>query len=147
MNGSPPQLFSTLMILKAACLHNHCYIDRLITTFMKVLTKMAREHLAPTTTDTNSGNTWATSCENLFLPYANNKGADQPAHLRSLISTFVIRCLDSIIPVVSICKISSLYLVSIAEQANLSLTWSQTPKTGFLVTRLTWKVTDKMGIW
>ena len=56
MNGSPPQLFSTLMILKAACLHNHCYIDRLITTFMKVLTKMAREHLAPTTTDTNSGN-------------------------------------------------------------------------------------------
>ena len=23
------------------------------------------------------------------VPYANNKGADQPAHLRSLISTFV----------------------------------------------------------
>ena len=55
VSGSPPQLFSTLMILKAACLHNHCYIDRLITTFMKVLTKMAREHLTPTTTDTNSG--------------------------------------------------------------------------------------------
>ena len=28
----------------------------------------------------------------------NNKGADQPAHPHSLISTFVIRCLDSIIP-------------------------------------------------
>ena len=51
---------------------------------------------------------WATSWENLFLPYANNKGADQPAHPRSLISAFVIRCLDSIISVVSICKISSL---------------------------------------
>ena len=25
--------------------------------------------------------------------YANNKGADQPAHPRSLISTFVVRCL------------------------------------------------------
>ena len=25
---------------------------------------------------------WATSWENLFLPYANNKDADQPAHLR-----------------------------------------------------------------
>ena len=27
----------------------------------------------------------------------NNKGADQPAHPRSLISAFVVRCLDSII--------------------------------------------------
>ena len=37
----------------------------------------------------------ATSWENLFKAYANNKGADQPAHPRSLISTFVIRFLDS----------------------------------------------------
>ena len=22
---------------------------------------------------------WASSCQNLFMPYANNKGADQPA--------------------------------------------------------------------
>ena len=44
----------------------------------------------------------------LVLPYANNNGADQPAHPRSLISAFVIRCLDSIIPLVSISKISSL---------------------------------------
>ena len=29
-----------------------------------------------------------------LMPYANNKGADQPAHPRSLISTFVVRCLD-----------------------------------------------------
>ena len=36
------------------------------------------------------------------MPYANNKGADQPAHPRSLISTFVVRCLDSIISLVSI---------------------------------------------
>ena len=51
---------------------------------------------------------WATSWENLFLSYANNKSADQPAHPCSLISTFVIPCLDSIIPLVSISKISSL---------------------------------------
>ncbi|XP_076072619.1 transformation/transcription domain-associated protein-like isoform X5 [Mytilus galloprovincialis] len=51
--GSPSQLFSTLMILKAACMHNQCYIDRLITTFMKVLHKMAREHLTPTTPETS----------------------------------------------------------------------------------------------
>ena len=31
---------------------------------------------------------------------ANNKGADQPAHLRSLISTFVVCCQDRIIPLV-----------------------------------------------
>ena len=48
------------------------------------------------------------SWENLFLPYANNKGADKPAHSCSLISTFVFRCLDCIIPLVSISKISSL---------------------------------------
>ena len=29
------------------------------------------------------------------LSYVNNKGADQPAHPRSLISAFVFRCLDS----------------------------------------------------
>ena len=42
------------------------------------------------------------------MPYANNKGADQPAHSRSLISAFVVRILDSIIPLVSICKLSRL---------------------------------------
>ena len=31
------------------------------------------------------------------LRHMNNKGADQPAHLRSLISSSVVRCLDSII--------------------------------------------------
>ena len=40
---------------------------------------------------------WATSWENLFMPNANNKGAFQSPHLRSLISTFVVRCLDSMI--------------------------------------------------
>ena len=43
------------------------------------------------------------------LPYANNKGADQPAHLRSLINAFVVRFLDSmIISLVSISKTSRL---------------------------------------
>ena len=76
-------------------------------------------------------NIWAASWQNLVLPYANNKGADQPAHSRCLISAFVVRCLDSVIPLVS-----NLYLASVAAQAGLSLPWSQTPKTGYLVTRL-----------
>ena len=35
---------------------------------------------------------------------ANNKGADQPAHPRSLISTFVVRCLDSMTCILAISK-------------------------------------------
>ena len=70
------------------------------------------------------------------MSYANNKGADQPAHPRSLSSTFVVRCLDSIIPLVTISEISSLCLASVAAQAGLSLQWSQTPKTGSLMMRL-----------
>ena len=77
---------------------------------------------------------WATSWENLFLPCANNKGTDQPAHLCSLISIFVIHCPDSIIPPFSISKISSLQLVTVAAQAGLSLSSSRTPKTCFLMT-------------
>ena len=66
-----------------------------------------------------------------FIPYANNKGADQPAHSCSLISTFVVHCLDSIIPILAIPKISRLQLISVAEQLGLSLTWSQTPDDRF----------------
>ena len=46
--------------------------------------------------------------EKTFMTYANNKGADQPAHLHSLISPFIVRCLDSIIYLLSKCKISRL---------------------------------------
>ena len=48
---------------------------------------------------------WATSWENLFMPYANNKATDQPAHSHSLISAFVVRCLYSIIPLLAIAEI------------------------------------------
>ena len=40
---------------------------------------------------------WASTRENLSSEFANNKGADQPAHPRSLISAFVISLLESII--------------------------------------------------
>ena len=67
------------------------------------------------------------------MPYANKKGADQPAHSCSLISAFVVRCLDSITPILSKSKLSRLELFSVAEQAGLNLTWLETSKTGFLV--------------
>ena len=75
--------------------------------------------------------------ENLFSGFANNKGADQPAHLRSLISTFVIHLLESIISKLAMSEISIFLLVSAAEQAGLNLILSETPKTVFLALRIT----------
>ena len=62
-----------------------------------------------------------------LMPYANNKGADQPAHPRNLISTFVVRCLDSMICMLAISKVSRFLLASVAEQAGLNLTWFKIP--------------------
>ena len=55
--------------------------------------------------------------------FANNKGADQPAHPRSLISAFLIRLLESIISRLATSEISYFLLVSEAEQAGLNLTF------------------------
>ena len=65
------------------------------------------------------------------MSYAYNKGADQPAHSRSLISAFVVCCLYGVMSLVSVTKISSLMVASVAEQASLSLTWSENPKDTF----------------
>ena len=64
----------------------------------------------------------------------NNKGADQPAHPCRLISAFVIHFLESFISKLTTSEISNFQLVYIAEETGLSLTLSETPKTGFLVT-------------
>ena len=56
-----------------------------------------------------------------LMAYANNKGAD-PAHRRSLNSTFVVRCLDSLICILALSKVSQFQLVPVAEQAGLNLT-------------------------
>ena len=66
--------------------------------------------------------------------FANNKGADQPAHPR-LISTFVIHLLESITLRLATSEIWICYLVFGAEETGLSLTFSETSKTGLLVTR------------
>ena len=65
------------------------------------------------------------------MKYANYNGASQPAHPRRLISAFIVRCLDSIILLPAISKLSGLQPVSVAEQPWLSLTWSQTPENMF----------------
>ena len=67
--------------------------------------------------------------------FANNTGADQPAHLRSLISAFVIRVLEIIICKRATGGISIFYVIFVAEETGLNLSLAETPKTGFLATR------------
>ena len=72
--------------------------------------------------------------EDPTLLHANIKGADKPAHVRSLIGAFVICILESIISKLDTSEISIFQLVS--EQAGLGMTWSKIPKRGFLTMRL-----------
>ena len=58
----------------------------------------------------------------------------QPAHPLSLISAFDIRFMESIISKLATCGI--FLLVSVAEEACLSLAMSETPKTGFVTPKL-----------
>ena len=67
---------------------------------------------------------------------ANNKGADQVAHRRSLISAFAIHLLNSIIFKLAPCEISLFYLVSVAEKAGFGIIFSETLKTGFVASML-----------
>ena len=72
-------------------------------------------------------------CQALFGPqrektclqgFANNKGSDQPGHLRRLLSAIVIHFLESIISKLVTSKISIFLLVSEAEKTGLSLALS-----------------------
>ena len=65
------------------------------------------------------------------MSYANNKGADQPEHPRSPISDFVIRCLDSIIPLLAIAEISRLQLASAAKPGRFESLLVANPKGRF----------------
>ena len=50
---------------------------------------------------------WATHDKTCFC-HATNKGEDQPAHLRSLISAFFVCCLENITPILAKFKLSRL---------------------------------------
>ena len=73
--------------------------------------------------------------KNYLWGFANNKCADQPALLRSLISAFVDRELKIIISSLAMCRISNYELVHLAQQAGLNITLSQNLKIDFIVSR------------
>ena len=65
-----------------------------------------------------------------------NKDADQLRGYREADQRLCFRYTDSTIPLLPIAEISSLWPSSEALQPGLCGTWSETPKTGFLKTRL-----------
>ena len=65
-----------------------------------------------------------------------NKDADQLRGNREADQRLCFRYIDSTIPLLSKSEISSLQPSSVAAQPGLCGTWSETPKTGFLTTRL-----------
>ena len=65
-----------------------------------------------------------------------NKDADQLRGNHEADQRLCFRYSDSMIPVLSKSKISRLYPSSVTAQPGLYRTWSETPKTGFLTTRL-----------
>ena len=71
-----------------------------------------------------------------------NKDADQLRGNREADQRLCFRYTDSTIPLLPKSEISSLYLFSEAVQPALCQTWSETPKTGFLTTRLNCLVVD-----
>ena len=58
--------------------------------------------------------------KNTFL-HANNKVQVLSAHPRSLISSFIILSLDSLISKLATCNISAIMLVSVAKQTGFSV--------------------------
>ena len=65
-----------------------------------------------------------------------SKGADQLRGNREADQRLCFRYTDSIFPLLLISEISSFYSASVTVQVSLCQTWAETPKTGFLASRL-----------
>lgn len=62
-------LFGTLMILKAACINNQSYIDRLMMPFMKLLNRLHKDHLQGTNTAATLGQVEGSMNGNFYYFY------------------------------------------------------------------------------
>ena len=75
---------------------------------------------------------WAMSWENLSSTIRENKkGANKPAHLCSLIHTFVVQSADSIITKVYVNTKPSLWIASETDESSSSPTWVHIPEGRF----------------
>ena len=71
-----------------------------------------------------------------------NKDAAQPHGNREADQRLCFRHTDSAIPLLPKSEISSLWSFSVAVQHGLCRTWSETPNTGLLTTRLKYKMSS-----
>ena len=71
-----------------------------------------------------------------FFCICENKDADQLCGNREADQRLCFSYIDSAIPLLSKSEISSCQPASVVVQPGLCGTWSETPKTGFLTTRL-----------
>lgn len=85
-------LFGPLMMLKAACTNNQNYIDRIISPFMSVLHRMAKDHLHPSPPENNQ-----VGSELLIMSLdlvKNRVVAMSPEMRKSFISTILLGLID-----------------------------------------------------
>ena len=76
---------------------------------------------------------WAPTREKLSSDFANNKGADQSAHPRSLISAYLFAYSNVFyLNLLRASEILIFWLFTVAEEAGFVMTWSETLKTGFI---------------
>ena len=87
------------------------------------------------------GSIWAVAWENRIFAYGKTKTQISFAVTVKLINAFVFPFYTDSSITLPKYKISSLYPSSVASQPGLCLTWSETPKTGFLRMRLIWACT------
>ena len=74
-----------------------------------------------------------------------NKDADQLRGSREADQSLCFRSIASKIPLLPKYKISRLYPSSVGAQPGLCRSWSETPKTGFLTTRLISEISSLAG--
>ena len=74
-----------------------------------------------------------------------NKDADQLRGNREADQRLCFRYTDSTIPLLPKSEISSLWPSLVTAQSGLCRTWSETPKTGFLTSRLIYGCGDHLG--
>ena len=88
---------------------------------------------------------WPRHKETCLPGYANNKGTDQLAHSRSLISAIVVCLLESIISRLGRSHISLFKLVSVVKETGSSLALFEILKTGFVASRPIYPLTKLEG--
>ncbi|GAB6032800.1 hypothetical protein CHUAL_012003 [Chamberlinius hualienensis] len=126
VNATPSNLFGTLMILKAACSNNLCFIDRLITSFMRVLQRMAKELINPTSQE---GNPVASELLILSLDLVKNRvGVMGPDMRKTFIGTILVGLIEKTQDVKVMKAITKMVEEWVKQKNPVAVSQSPSPK-------------------